>query len=126
MNNIKWLDEDIILVLHEDMISSFGGFHGVRDINLLNSAIHSPKNSCHYNNSSLFELAATYCFSIVKNHPFNDGNKRTAFVATLLFLELNGIIIDIDESIALNMMIGVASSKIGVIEVAVILEKFRV
>ena len=125
MKNIKWLTENILLVIHEDMIRSSGGLHGIRDKNLLNSALNNPKNTNSYKNSNLFELAAIYCFSIVKNHPFNDGNKRSSFVATLLFLELNGIIINIEESIALNMMTDLANSKIGIKEIAEILEKLH-
>jgi death-on-curing protein len=126
MKKIKWLNEDILLIIHEDVIRNFGGLHGIRDKNLLDSALNNPKNSKNYKNSNIFELAATYCFSIVKNHPFNDGNKRSAFIATLLFLELNEIKIEIDESIALNMMIDLASSKIGIQKVTEILKQFKI
>jgi len=73
-------------------LQEFGGRHGVRDPNLLDSALFRPLNRYHYEGVTyVVELAATYCDAITRNHPFFDGNKRTAFHACLVFLRLNGL-----------------------------------
>lgn len=86
-----WLDRELILLLHEDIISETGGATGVRDEGLLESALARPLNRFAYEGvSDVIELAATYAVAIASNHPFIDGNKRSAFMALGLFLEDNG------------------------------------
>lgn len=85
-----WLDKDFVLWLHERAIERTGGSQGVRDEALLDSALSRPQNAHHYQNADIFELAATYAEGISSNHPFIDGNKRTAFAAAGMFLEDNG------------------------------------
>jgi len=77
-------------MLHEQSLAEFGGPAGVRDEGLLDSALGKPQNLFAYGKPTLFQLAASYAFGIVRNHPFVDGNKRAGFVAAVLFLELNG------------------------------------
>lgn len=77
-------------MLHEQSLAQFGGSAGVRDEGLLDSALGKPQNLFAYGKPSLFKLAASYAFGLVKNHPFIDGNKRAGFVVAVLFLELNG------------------------------------
>jgi death on curing protein len=93
----EWILEQTALAYHADQLAQHGGGEGVRDIGLLQSALVRPQNAFHYNRiMSLTELAACYGFGIAKNHPFVDGNKRTAYLVTRAFLILNGY--DIDAS----------------------------
>lgn len=93
-----WVEEPTVTKLHTQLIERYGGLHGVRDHDLLISALSRPLNLFHYTPSaSLFELAAAYSYGIARNHPFTDGNKRTAFIASTLFLELNGYRLQSDE-----------------------------
>jgi death on curing protein len=85
-----WVLREVVLILHEQSLAQFGGAPGVRDEGLLDSALGKPQNLFAYGKPSLFDLAASYAFGLVKNHPFIDGNKRVGFVVAVLFLELNG------------------------------------
>jgi death-on-curing protein len=85
-----WLDKAFVLLLHEIAIKRTGGSQGVRDETLLDSALSRPQNLYHYQPADIFDLAASYAEGLSGNHPFIDGNKRTAFTAAGLFLELNG------------------------------------
>ncbi|MEK7661230.1 MAG: type II toxin-antitoxin system death-on-curing family toxin [Pseudomonadota bacterium] len=86
-----WIDEDIALMLHRVSIKNYGGADGVRDMGLLQSALARPQNLAAYGAVDAALLAASYGFGIAKNHPFIDGNKRTAFLCSLAFLRDNGI-----------------------------------
>ena len=81
---------EVVDILHEQSLAQFGGGAGVRDEGLLDSALDRPQNLFAYGKPTLFDLAASYAFGLVKNHPFIDGNKRVAFVVAVTFLELNG------------------------------------
>jgi death-on-curing protein len=87
-----WLDETLILAIHQRQLAEHGGGDGVRDIGLLQSALAKPQQIFAYTEpaASLTELAAAYAAGIALNHPFVDGNKRTAYVACRMFLKLNG------------------------------------
>lgn len=85
-----WILKSVVLRIHDAQIAEHGGFAGLRDEGLLESALYQPKNLFSYGNPSLFDLATIYAERIVKNHPFIDGNKRTAYVTMVLFLKLNG------------------------------------
>ena len=86
-----WLSRQIILAVHDEQLREHGGASGVRDEGLLESALARPLNRAGYGEPDKVELAAIYAIAIAKNHPFIDGNKRTAYVAMVLFLALNGI-----------------------------------
>ena len=90
MNEPVWLRLEAILAAHDDQLAEHGGGVGVRDQRLLESALARPLNLHVYGEPSLAKLAAAYAFGIARNHPFIDGNKRTALVAAELFLALNG------------------------------------
>lgn len=90
MKKPAWVLREVVLILHEQSLAQFGGAPGVRDEGLLDSALGKPQNFFAYGKPSLFDLAASYAFGLVKNHPFIDGNKRVGFVVAVLFLELNG------------------------------------
>ena len=85
-----WLLREAVFATHERLLADFGGASGVRDSDLLDSALARPENLLAYGQPTNFELAAAYAFGVVKNHPFVDGNKRTGFTIAVIFLELNG------------------------------------
>jgi death on curing protein len=89
---IKFLKIEMILSFHEDQINQYGGNSGIRDRGLLESALAQPEASFggEYVRKNIFEMAAAYGFHICKNHPFIDGNKRTALIAMYTFLYVNG------------------------------------
>ncbi len=91
MKEPRWIKTSEAVQIHDLEILQYGGSHGVRDGGLLESALNRPVNQFHYEKSTLIELAAAYAFAISGNHPFIDGNKRTAFVVMTTFLLLNGL-----------------------------------
>lgn len=90
MRKWVWIDSAVILAVHDELIAEHGGPPGVRDRGLLESALARPTNRAAYGKADHADLAACYATGIARNHPFADGNKRTAFVAVELFLSLNG------------------------------------
>lgn len=84
-----WILEKTVLKIHDAQLTEHGGSSGVRDMGLLQSALNHPLNLFSYGEPDIFELATAYAERITKNHPFIDGNKRTAYVVMILFLELN-------------------------------------
>jgi death-on-curing protein len=87
----RWIRLDVALSVHQRQLAEHGGLPGLRDAGLLESALTRPQQSYHYQNTvALTELAASLGYGIAKNHPFLDGNKRTALALTDLFLILNG------------------------------------
>ena len=85
-----WLDPSVIHAVHDEQLGEHGGAAGLRDVGLLESALARPMQLAAYGEPDAASLAAAYGFGLAKNHPFVDGNKRTAFVAVELFLMLNG------------------------------------
>ena len=85
-----WVDPTVVLAIHEQQISEHGGLLGIRDWGAIESALQRPENLLHYGSPDIFDLAAAYGFGLARNHGFIDGNKRTAYVVTRLFLVLNG------------------------------------
>ena len=90
MRSPTWILRETVLALHEQLLAEFGGSPGLRDESLLDSALARPMNLQAYGQPSIYELAASYAFGLVKNHAFVDGNKRIGFAIAALFLELNG------------------------------------
>jgi len=88
-----WVRADVVEAIHQRQLSEHGGAEGVRDAGALASALDRPRNQLAYGNPppDLADLAAAYGFGIARNHPFSDGNKRTALVVMRLFLKLNGV-----------------------------------
>jgi death-on-curing protein len=91
--NVVWVREDVVLAVHLRQLAEHGGGEGIRDEGLLRSALARPQNLLAYGNPSpdLAGLAAAYAYGIARNHPFVDGNKRTALIVARLFLLLNGV-----------------------------------
>ena len=85
-----WVRRDVVIAVHEQLLAAFGGSSGLRDKGLLDSALSRPQNLLAYGRPSVFDLAASHAFGLVKNHPFVDGNKRIGFTIAVTFLELNG------------------------------------
>ena len=104
-----WIELRDALAVHDRMLALHGGAAGVRDQNMLESALARPLQRFTYDPSAdRVDLAAAYTFGIVKNHPFVDGNKRTGFVAGVLFLELNGYRFQASEEDAANNVLQLA------------------
>jgi len=104
-----------VVEIHRDQIERYGGHAGIRDLGLLQSALAMPGAGFggRYLHSDLIEMAAAYLFHIVQNHPFVDGNKRTGTVAGIVFLSLNGIELEADETQLEQLVIDVAKGKAG-------------
>ncbi|MCK6424030.1 MAG: type II toxin-antitoxin system death-on-curing family toxin [Burkholderiaceae bacterium] len=86
----RWVDKRMLMLLHDESLALHGGAAGLRDEGLLDSALARPQNVAVYGDPDLADLAAAYAYGLAKNHPFVDGNKRAAFLATGLCLALNG------------------------------------
>jgi death on curing protein len=99
MAQIVWLLEETVIAIHQRQISEHGGNEGLRDEGLLASALARPQNVLAYAKPppDLAALAAAYAFGIARNHPFVDGNKRTALVAARTFLLLNGVNLEANQ-----------------------------
>lgn len=98
MTDILWVSETAAFAIHAEQIAEHGGGQGLRDKGLLQSALSRPQNLHAYGNPDLPALAASYAFGIARNHPFVDGNKRTAAVIAETFLFLNGLALRADNA----------------------------
>jgi death-on-curing protein len=113
VNEPTWLTEQMVLAIHEDLISQYGGLSGVRDSPLLGASLARPRHRFSYQPEvSLLELAAAYGFALCKNHPFADGNKRMAFMAMYVFLGLNAYSFNAPEPEIVLVMESLASGEI--------------
>lgn len=86
-----WVQRGVVLIAHEEALAAHGGASGVRDLGLLESALARAQNQFAYGQTDVAALAAAYAFGIIRNHSFVDGNKRTAFMTAVIFLERNGL-----------------------------------
>lgn len=118
---VTFLHLEEVIQLHADQIARYGGTQGVRDLGLLESAVAAAQASFsgNYLHASLPEMAAAYLFHLAQNHPFLDGNKRTAAAATFLFLYLNDLLLDCSENELVDLTLGVASGQRSKAEAAV-------
>ena len=112
---VRFLPEELVLIIHSDLLQRYGGKAGVRDIALLQSALAQPKATSgrKFMHKSLFDKAAAYGFHLCRNHPFIDGNKRVAFVLMDLFLQRNGWEIVASEEDAYLLMIDLSSGNVS-------------
>ncbi len=111
MTRPVWLPEWLVYEMHEAQIDEHGGAAGVRDAGLLESALARPLNAFAYGVEDLCELASLYATGIVKNHPFVDGNKRTGFVLSELFLNANGWELTASDEEVIASVLMLASSE---------------
>ncbi len=113
MTNWVWLDNDVMLAVHDEQLAEHGGISGVRDMGMFESAMQRAQNLAAYGVPDYAELAAAYGVGLAKNHPFLDGNKRTAFVATELFLTLNRYELTANDVSCILIMLAVAGGELG-------------
>ncbi len=106
-----WLGSEDNEFFHGTVIAEFGGSDGVRDKELLESAVVRAQNHFAHGSKDIFDRAAVYAHSIAKNHPFVDGNKRAAFTAACVFMEINGLVLVAAEEEAVVMVESLAASK---------------
>ena len=111
-----WVDKGMLLLLHDESLAEHGGDSGMRDEGLLDSALARPENLAAYEQPDFAALAASYCVGLAKNHPFVDGNKRAALLATGLFLLLNGKKLTASQADTTLAVLGVAGSEITEVE----------
>lgn len=107
-----WLSRELILAVHDEQLAEHGGAIGARDEGLLESALARPLNRSGYSDPDTAELAAVYALGLIQNHPFVDGNKRTAYVALELFLRLNGIRFPVSDADAVIMTLRLAAGDV--------------
>jgi len=121
---IRFLKKETVLIFHRDQIKRYGGKEGLRDENLLESALSQPQASFggEYVHEDIFHMAAAYGFHICQNHPFFDGNKRTALIAMYTFLYVNGYKIVADKKSLYAVVMDLANGKVTKEELRVFLE----
>ena len=121
-----FLTEEDVLEFHRSQIAEFGGVFGVGDHGLLQSALAAPENDYLYDDQArLVDFAAAYAFHIVKNHPFADGNKRTALQTCIAFLKVNGVGIDTSPEKLYEMTVALAGGSVSEQAFAEMLNKHR-
>ncbi len=106
-----WLDPAVLRAVHDEQLAEHGGAAGTRDEGLFESALARPQNLVACGDPDVAALAAAYGFGIARNHPFVDGNQRTAFVAVELFLDLNGFVLMADDAACVMTMLAVAAGQ---------------
>ena len=106
-----WLSERLVLAMHSQSLARHGGADGIRDPGLLESALARPLNRAGYGEPDVVELAALYAVAIARNHPFIDGNKRTAYLALEVFLELNGLRLTATDAESVVAMLAMAAGE---------------
>ena len=111
MKEPVWIGKAFTLAIHDEMLAEFGGSAGVRDEGLLESALGKPGNLFLYGKPTLFDLAASYAFGVVRNHPFIDGNKRIGFMVAYTFLARNGYTFTASEADAAAAVLSVAAGE---------------
>jgi death-on-curing protein len=112
MKSPVWVSRSVALMAHAESLAAHGGLGGLRDSGLLDSALARPLNLHAYGEGDAAALAAAYAFGIIRNHPFTDGNKRTGFLAAVLFLELNGFRFVASEVDVVIQTLALAASEI--------------
>ncbi len=113
-----WLKTELLYAVHDRQLAEHGGAIGIRDRGALESALARPVNQWSYGKDDLCELAAAYAFGIARNHPFADGNKRSAWVAARLFLRLNDKTLKYGRKEAIEIVLKLAAGELGEHELA--------
>lgn len=122
----RFLSAALAVAVHDRQLAEHGGLAGIKDAGLLDSAIARPINKHSYGQEDLLALAAAYAFGIARNHPFADGNKRTAWIMARTFLRLNGVELAYDKAAATRMVISLASGELPEDQVASWLREHRI
>jgi death-on-curing protein len=113
MSEPFWLTRQMVVAFHDEQLMIHGGASGLRDGDMLESALDRPKNKWAYEGAKLPELAAAYAFGIGRNHPFVDGNKRTSLLALYTFLGVNGFDFEVPEADAAAMILALAAGEVS-------------
>lgn len=125
MQTPEFVPKSDVLDIHKRQIERFGGLDGIRDVGLLDSALAQPQATFFGEllHPTIPTQAAAYLYHLAKNHPFLDGNKRTAFATMIAFLNMNGYELNMTEEVAYNMVMQVAQSKMTKEELSRFLEQ---
>lgn len=125
MGKVLFLSLEQILVIHETQIDKYGGSDGLRDISLLESATYRPQTTFDGQDlySSVFDKAAALGHSLILNHPFIDGNKRTGMFCVVVFLELNGFPLELTQEEFVELAILIAAGKLEIADISQRLKK---
>ena len=115
----RWISETTVLAIHDEQLAEHGGMQGIRDIALLQSALHRPQNLESNGAPDISDLAAAYAYGISRNRGFLDGNKRTAFVVAYVFLLDHGYTLIASDQEAVTTMLAVAAGEMSEMELAV-------
>ncbi len=128
MKKPRFLTLSEVIIILQDQIRRYGGKYGIRDIDLLSSALAMPESSFEgkYLHKDIYEQAAAYAFHICQNHPFIDGNKRTALAAALIFLDINKIEIDDPNEELYEVIIRTATGKYKKEDIAKVFRKLHI
>jgi death-on-curing protein len=121
----EFLELEDVLLIHDEQLARFGGSAGVRDLGLLESAVAMPRATFGgaFVHEGVFAMAAAYAFHIAENQPFVDGNKRTGVLSAVVFLELNGFIVEEPPSSLHDAMIAIAERRLDKAGLADLLER---
>lgn len=127
MSEPIWIDANALRLLHRETLAEFGGLSGMRDEGLFLSALARPRNLFVYEEvTNISRLAAAYAYGLARNHPFSDGNKRAAFLAIGMFLAINGFLLKVEPTEAVNTMLALAAGDLAELELTKWIEKFIV
>ena len=113
MTEWKWLTKAAIEIIHHEQLREHGGLTGIKDENALEAAIARPQHKAAYENPDVYELAAAYLFGIARNHPFSDGNKRTAFLAAYTFLAIHRQRFTANQGEVIEFVLEVAAGQVN-------------
>jgi len=113
-----WIEQEVALAIHDRQLAEHGGGVGARDLGALVSALARPVNKWSYGETDLAPLAAAYAFGVARNHPFVDGNKRTAWVFARLFLARNGEALSFTPADSIAAMLSLAAGNLDEEELA--------
>lgn len=110
MTQWRWIDASTVIAIHDRQLSEHGGLDGIRDEGAIESALARPRNLAEYGHPDAADLAAAYCYGIVKNHGYADANKRTGWILARLFLLDNGVKLQFDPIDAVRVVERLAGS----------------
>ena len=112
MKAVKWLSRQAIEIIHQEQLAEHGGLPGLKDEKALEAALARPLLKLAYGEDDIFVLAAAYLYGLARNHPFSDGNKRTAYLAAFTFLVINGYLIEATQADVIEFVLAVAAGEI--------------
>lgn len=124
MSDWFWLEREAVDTFHAEQLLEHGGLAGIKDENALEAALARLINKAAFGEPTIYELAAAYLFGLAKNHPYSDGNKRTAFVAAYVFLRLHGWRVEATQGEIIEFVLAVAAGEIDEIGAAMFFKDF--